>query len=176
MAVVFVSKVDTHLIEYWRILLWQWNEFKRPFLVYQEERIKYHRRDVIPRWLNIDFTLHTHCSFCQCHLVSADGGGWHRPGTLYHNVVKDLREVYTNPCSCFKHVGWRYPIGYTEHYANYEVAIGLSRIVMRALQKSPPPVRPRSESWHSFLTSMSGLGFAFGSVDLLGTYAGGIIK
>ena len=131
-------------------LLWQRNDLKRLFLVYQEERIKYHRRDVLPRWLVDDYTLRTHRKFCQCHFVHAEDKGWLRLGTLYSNVVRDLREMYANPCSCFKHVGWRCPRSCTHHSVNYEVAIGLSWIAMRALREAPPPVPQRSEKLEAF--------------------------
>ena len=132
-------------------LLWQWNGLKRPFVVYQQERIKYHRRDILPRWMVGDYTLRTHRNFCQCHLVHVEGKGWHRPGTLYSNVVRDFGEMYANPCSCFTRVGWRYPRGCTHHSVNCDVATGLSWIAMWPLQKAPPPVPPRSEKLDSFL-------------------------
>ena len=128
-------------------LLWQWNELKRPFVVYQEERVPYHRRDVIPRWLITDWHLQTHRNFCQCHSVGYDWPGWHRPGTLYSNFVHDLGMCYGDPGKCTQNVGWRYPYGWTKDMMNSEIAGMFSRIVMHALHRAPPPVPPRSEVW-----------------------------
>ena len=59
-------------------LFWNWSKLKRPYVVYQENKVPYHKRDIVPQWFNKGFV---YPDFCQCHVVGHHCKGWHRPGT-----------------------------------------------------------------------------------------------
>ena len=130
-------------------LLWNWGKLKRPFVVYQEERIAQYKRAIVPRWL---LRCYVHRIVCKCHLVQLGihPQGWHRPGMLYSNFVESLSRSYKNPCGCDIYT-WQYLVGCNNHTYNSEVAIKVSWVAISVLHDAPPSVQLEVSRWYTFL-------------------------
>ena len=130
-------------------LLWNWSKMWRPYVVYQEGKMANSNCDLAPGWLTHECVYR---DFCQCHLLDYISDDWHRPVSLYSNVVCRRFPLFERPCGC-SHDNWRFPLGCGRNIKNREIAIRLSWIVMHVLTDTPPSVPRRGEPMVFVLTS-----------------------
>ena len=114
---------------------------RRPYAVYQEGKMSNIDCDPVPGWL-IQGCVYN--DFCQCNLLTYVDDDWHRPGSLYSNVVCRRFQLFERRCGCSRD-HWRFPRGCGRNIRNREIAIRLSWIVMHVLTDAPPSVPPRGE-------------------------------
>ena len=140
-------------------LLWDWSQLGRPYLAHTEGigpsfRFAPGDEDPVPRWLN---QWRVRRDFCQCHMIGGSkhgysasdiwfpqGHSWHRPGSLYSNVLKRHHQLVDG---CRPHLHARLPdplLTCNWNIMNAQIATRLSRVVIDVLRGNPPVV-PRKD-------------------------------
>ena len=114
---------------------------RRPHVVYQEGKMANRNCDLVPGWLTQECVYN---DFCQCNLLHYIDDDWHRPGSLYSNVVCRRFQLFERRCGCTQD-NLRFLLGCGRSIKNREIAIRLSRIVMHVLTDTPPSVPRRGE-------------------------------
>ena len=120
-------------------LLWSWSKMRRPYVLYQEGKLANSNCDFVPGWLTQECVYK---DVCKCNVLIYADDDWHRPGSLYSNVVCRRFQLFERRCGC-SHDNWRFPRGCGRNTKNREIANRLSWIVMHVLIDSPPSVPPQ---------------------------------